>query len=57
MAKIVLGSISLVSLAACLVSAILHFQGRLSAPDFKLVFLLASIGWFVFATLWAKARR
>jgi len=56
-AKVVLGSISLISLAACLVSAILHFLGRLSAPDFKLFFLLGSIGWFVFAILWAKARR
>ncbi|MGB7297515.1 MAG: hypothetical protein WBC70_18205 [Candidatus Aminicenantales bacterium] len=57
MAKIGLGLISLVSLAACLVSAILHFLGRLPGPDFKLIFLLASIAWFVFAALWAKARR
>jgi hypothetical protein len=56
-AKITLGSISLVSLAACLVSAILHFLGRLSAPDFRLLFSVSSIGWFVFATLWARARR
>jgi hypothetical protein len=55
--KIVLGSISLLSLAVCLASAVLHFLGKLSAPDFKLAFLLASIGWFVFATLWARARR
>jgi hypothetical protein len=56
-ARILLASISLASLAACLVSAILHFLGRFSAPDFKLVFLLASICWFVFATLWAKTRK
>jgi hypothetical protein len=56
-ARILLALISLASLAACLVSAILHFLGRFSAPDFRLVFLLASICWFVFATLWAKVRK
>ncbi len=57
MAKIVLGTISMVSLAYCIISAILHFLGKLSAPDFKLAFLIGTIGWFVFATLWAKSRR
>ncbi len=57
MAKIVLGSISMISLAGCIISAILHFLGKLSAPDFKMAFLIGSIGWFVFAALWAKARR
>jgi len=51
------GILSLASLAACLVSAIIYFSGRLSEQDFKLVFLLASAGWFVFATFWAKARK
>ena len=57
MPKILWGILSLASLAACLVSAILHFSARLSTQDFKLVFLLASVDWFVFATLWAKARK
>lgn len=57
MAKIALGVLSLASLAACLGAAILHFLGRLSTADFRLIFLLSSIGWFVFATLWAQARR
>jgi hypothetical protein len=45
------------SLALCLAAPILHFLGRLSAQDFRLVFLTASVGWFVFATLWANARK
>jgi len=57
MAKIGWGSISLVSLAACFVSAVLHFLGRLPAADFKLIFLLASAAWFVFAALWSRSRR
>ena len=56
MTKIVLGSLSLLSLGLCLASAVLHFLGKFSGPDFKLLFLLASLGWFVFATLWAKIR-
>ena len=56
MKKIVLGSLSLLSLGLCLASAVLHFLGKFSGPDFKLLFLLASLGWFVFATLWAKIR-
>jgi hypothetical protein len=56
-AKFGLGLLSLASLATCLGAAILHFLGRLSAPGFKLTFLLASVAWFVFAALWAKSRR
>ena len=57
MVKIGLGMLSLVSLAACLAAAVLYFYGRLSTQSFRFVFLLASIAWFVFATLWAKSRR
>ncbi|MBN2409010.1 MAG: hypothetical protein JXE07_04680 [Candidatus Aminicenantes bacterium] len=57
MAKTVLGFLSLLSLAACLVSAILHFRGRLPTSDFRLIFLLASATWFVFAALWSRSRR
>ncbi len=48
---------SLMSLAVCLAAPILHFLGKLSAQGFRLVFLIASAGWFVFATLWSKARK
>jgi len=57
MPKIAWGILSLASLAACLIPAILHFSARISAPDYKLIFLLASISWFVFASLWAKGRK
>jgi hypothetical protein len=57
MPKIVWGILSLACLAVCLISAVLHFAAKLRAPDFKLVFLVASIGWFVFAALWARARK
>jgi len=54
MQKIVLAVLSLISLCACLLSAILHFLGNLSNESYKLIFAIASVGWFVLATLWAK---
>jgi hypothetical protein len=49
-------ALALVSLAGCLAAPILHFLGKLSSDSYKLVFLAASVGWFVFATLWARRR-
>ena len=43
--------LAVLSLALCLVSAVLRFLGTFSAETFKPVFLGASLGWFVFATL------
>lgn len=57
MQKTVLALFSLASLSVCLLSAVFYFLGRLSGKGFKLVFLAASVGWFVFATLWAKKRK
>ncbi len=51
-----LPALSLVSLAACLAAPVMHFLGKLSSEGYKLVFLAASIGWFVFATLWARRK-
>ena len=48
---------SLVSLFACLAAPILHFLGKISAGTYKLIFVFASLGWFIFATLWAKPRK
>lgn len=48
--------LSLASLAACLGAPILHFLGKLSSSHSKLVFLAASVGWFIFATLWTSRR-
>jgi len=52
MERKIYGLLSLVSLALCLIFSIAHFLGAIQASRFKLGFLLASIAWFVFATLW-----
>jgi len=57
MKKIWLGVLSLTCLGACFASAAMHFLGRLTAGHFRLIFLAASVGWFVLATLWAEARK
>jgi hypothetical protein len=49
--------LSLASLITCLAAPILHFLGKMSAETYKLVFMIASLGWFVFATLWARPRK
>lgn len=48
--KGLLGALALLSLAACLVFPVLYFLGRISEGGYKTGFLIASIGWFVFAT-------
>jgi hypothetical protein len=45
--------LALISLAFCLAVPVLHFLGRLSVDRFRLYLLLASLGWFIFAPLWA----
>ncbi len=54
MLKILSRLLSLASLAACLFSSILYFLAKLQVGDFKLIFLVASVSWFVFAGLWSK---
>jgi hypothetical protein len=43
------GVLALVSLAACLAAPALYFLGRITETSYKTAFLLASIGYFVFA--------
>ncbi len=57
MRKVWLGAASVFSLAAGLAAPILYFLGVFSEARFKLVLLVASAGWFVFATLWSGARK
>ena len=57
MRKTWLGAASIFSLAAGLAAPVLYFLGACSEARFKLVLLLASAGWFVFATLWSSARK
>jgi hypothetical protein len=56
MSRTWLGLASILSLAAGLAAPVLYFLGELSEPRFKLLLLIASAGWFVFATLWSAAR-
>lgn len=48
--------LSAASLAICLAVPFLYFWGRLSLADYKTVLAVASLAWFVFATLWAGRR-
>lgn len=52
--KIAAAALALISLAACLVTAVLFFSGALARPAFEGAFLAASVGWFVGASLWAS---
>jgi hypothetical protein len=56
MAKKWLPALSLLSLAVCLAAPVMRFLGKISLESYKLIFLAASFGWFVFATLWTRRR-
>jgi len=45
---------SLASLATCIVAPVMFFLDTLSVAAFKTTFLVASILWFIFATLWSE---
>jgi hypothetical protein len=51
MRNVVLSSLAGMSLLSCLIAPVLFFLGKISETDYKGIFLLASIAWFVFATL------
>ena len=48
---------ALVSLAACLVAPVLYFAGRVEVESYKTVFLIASIAWFIAATVYDAQRQ
>lgn len=52
--KAIAALISVLSLAVCIGAAIWWFLGRTSEDTYKVLFLVASIAYFVFATLWAR---
>jgi hypothetical protein len=56
MTKKWLPALSLLSLAACLAAPVMHFLGKISADSYRVVFLAASVGWFIFATLWTRRK-
>jgi hypothetical protein len=43
------GLLALLSLTVCLAAPVLYFLGHITEGSYKTVFLVASIGWFVFA--------
>lgn len=56
MARLLFSFLALGSLAVCLLSALGYFLGKLQASEYKLIFFIASLTWFIFATLWARRR-
>lgn len=53
----ILAVLALLSLVMCLVAPVLFFAGEISQRNYRLAFLLASVAWFVLATLWMAAAR
>ena len=49
--KWISGILSLLSLTACLIFPILLFLQKLAGQEFKTWFLMASLGWFLFASI------
>lgn len=56
MRKTISGAVAALSLAACLGSPLAYFLGALEAGAFRLLFALASLGWFVAATIFTASR-
>jgi len=57
MRNLFFAALAIISLLLCLVSPLLHFFGKISMETYKWIFLFSSLGWFVFATLWASKRK
>lgn len=57
MLKLVCLLISIASLFFCLASAVLVFLGKTSMANYKHLFLLGSISYLLFATVWATKEK
>jgi hypothetical protein len=55
--KTITGLLALLSLAVCLAAPVLYFLGRVPERTYKTAFLIASIGWFVFAVARGSAAK
>lgn len=51
MRNAILSTLAGIGLLCCIAAPILYFMGKISEADYKSVFLIASIAWFLFATL------
>jgi hypothetical protein len=48
---------SLISYAVCIAAPLLFFLGRIEMSTFKTLLGAGTVGWLVFATVWATAKR
>lgn len=51
--KLLLGLLSAISLIVCTMVGFIYFQGSITMSQYKTMLLIASILYFIFATLWA----
>ncbi len=49
--------LSIASLVVCLIVPFLFLWAKIGESQFKLIFLAASVAWFVFAILWNGAKK
>lgn len=49
--------LALAGLGLCLASPILYFVGKVGEDNFKNLFLIASISWFIFGSLWFTSKK
>jgi ABC-type nitrate/sulfonate/bicarbonate transport system permease component len=49
--------LSVASLVICLIVPFLFLWAKIGESQFKLIFLAASMAWFVFATLWNGVKK
>jgi len=56
MSRLTLG-VALICLAVCLAVPFVYFTGAVDVDSYKNILLAASLGWFVFATMWISGRR
>lgn len=54
--RYVFALVSIVSLVTCLVVPVIYFHGGVDEAAYKNTMTVASVGWFVFATLWATKK-
>ena len=54
--KPVLAVLAAAALAWCIVAPLLYFRGAVTVDTYKAQLLIASLAWFLFATLWTTRR-
>ena len=57
MRKVVLSTLAGISLLCCLISPLLYFWDKIGERDYKGIFLVASVSWFLFAALRALMKK